>query len=257
MHAMEDIRNAAAIVANIATRIRQLDPEHMSHHYQRVPSSPIHHDTASPQARPSSSLLSQQQANPPYRMASAGRHTARRPKMAGRTGSDGVIDGVTDFIGRVAREVGADATALARFMSATEIQELAREFFAETTTTTTGGGKDGHRDGDGDRRAAEKPGYAADDLFWNLQYIGQGDLSESRWTRAKAGKVGWEFSDHLTRFILLSEKARLRAGGSRWQTRDLSFESKVNFYLFFLGPNIPSPAEAVMVLQRFQEGPNT
>ncbi|RYO87384.1 hypothetical protein DL764_008864 [Monosporascus ibericus] len=236
MHAMEDIRNAAAIVASIATCIRQLDPEHMSHHHQRIRSSPIHQDAAPPHALPSSSSSPKQQANSPYRVTSVGRYTARRPKMAGRTGSDGVIDDVTDFIGRVAREVGADATALARFMSATEIQELAREFFTETTTTTTttGGGKDGHRDGDGDRRAAEKPGYAADDLFWNLQYIGQGDLSESRWTRAKAGKVGWELSDHLTRFILLSEKARLRAGGSRWQTRDLSFESKVNFYLCVL-----------------------
>ncbi|RYP81744.1 hypothetical protein DL770_005801 [Monosporascus sp. CRB-9-2] len=235
MHAMEDIRNAAAIVASIATRIRQLDPEHMSHHHPRIPSSPIHQDTAPPQGPPSSSSSSKQQVNLPYRISSAGRYTARRPKMAGRTGSDGVIDDVTDFIGRVAREVGADATALARFMSAPEIQELAREFFAETTTTTiTGGGKDGHRAGDGDHRAAEKPGYAADDLFWNLQYIGQGDLSESRWTRAKAGKVGWERSDHLTRFILLAEKARLRAGGSRWQTRDLSFESKVNFYLCVL-----------------------
>ncbi|RYP14115.1 hypothetical protein DL767_010423 [Monosporascus sp. MG133] len=232
MHAMEDIRNAAAIVASIATRIRQLDPEHMSHHHQRIPSSPIHQDTAPPQAPPSSSSSSKQHANLPYRIASVSRYTARRPKMAGRAGSDGVIDDVTDFIGRVAREVGADATALAHFMSATEIQELAREFFAETmTTTTTGGGKDGHRGRDGNRCTAEKPGYAADDLFWNLQYIGQGDLSESRWTRAKAGKVGWELSDHLTRFILLSEKARLRAGGSRWQTRDLSFESKVNFYL--------------------------
>ncbi|RYP48675.1 hypothetical protein DL769_011181 [Monosporascus sp. CRB-8-3] len=232
---MEDIRNAAAIVASIATRIRQLEPEHVSHHHQRIPSSPIRQDTAAPQASPSSSSSSQQQANSSYRIASASRYTARRPKMAGRAGSDGVIDDVTDFIGRVAREVGADATALARFMSATEIQELAHEFLAETTTkTTTGGGKDGHRDGHGDRRPAEKPGYAADDLFWNLQYIGQGDLSESRWTRAKAGKVGWELSDHLTRFILLSEKARLRAGGSRWQTRDLSFESKVNFYLCVL-----------------------
>ncbi|RYP11191.1 hypothetical protein DL765_007844 [Monosporascus sp. GIB2] len=228
---MEDIRNAAAIVANIATRIRQLDPEHISHHHQLNPSSPIHQDTASPQAPPFPASSSQQQPKTPYRITSVG----RRPKVTGRTGSDGVIDEVTDFIGRVAREVGADATALARFMSATEIQELAREFFAETkTTTTTGGGKDGHRDGHVDRRAAEKPGYAADDLFWNLQYIGQGDLSESRWTRAKAGKIGWELSDHLTRFILLSEKARLRAGGSRWQTRDLSFESKVNFYLCVL-----------------------
>lgn len=202
---MEDVRKAWEIVESITTRISKLNielPIRNSFSSSRDTNTPPHTPTS-------------QKA--PSRISSLGRHSAKRPNAPPRTESGGVVDEVGQFIRSVAREIGADSTTLTVFMSSPEIQKLAQEFF------------------DDNCGRFEKPGYTADSLFWNLQYIEHGDEAEYRWSRSRPNKSGWEISDHLTRFILLSEKSRLRAKNSRWwQTRDMSFENKVNFYLCVL-----------------------
>lgn len=201
---MDGIRKAWEIVDSIATRIAKLNIE-----------LPVRNSFSSNQDTTPPLTPTSQKA--PSRISSLGRYSAKRPNAATRTGSDGVVDEVRSFIGSVAREINADPTTLTVFMSSKVIQNLAQEFFNDN------------------RGRCEKPGYTADSIFWNLQYIEHGDEAEYRWSRSKPNKSGWEISDHLTRFILLSEKSRLQTEGSRWwQTRDMPFEKKVNFYLCIL-----------------------
>ncbi len=207
---MEDIRNAWEIVTSIATRIAKLNANIPF----RPPSSAGRTSTSS--EAPSFSSMKSPLLKTPPRISSLGRNSKKPPKIISRTGSDGAVDEVRAFIRTVAREIGADPTTLTVFMSSTEIQQLAREFLSDN------------------KDRCEKPGYTADSIFWNLQYIEQGDEDERRWSRSKPSKDGWEISDHLTRFILLSDKSRLRVKDYRWHTRDMSFEHKVNFYLCIL-----------------------
>ncbi|KAK7757386.1 hypothetical protein SLS62_000398 [Diatrype stigma] len=207
---MEDIRNAWEIVDSIATRIAKLNTELLPLRSSSTSAKSVK-EAVSPPQTPTSQKT-------PSRIASLGRLSGpKRPSAAPRATSDGVVDEVGNFIHSVAREIGAETTTLTVFMSSPVIQKLAQEFF-----------NDNRRD------RCEKPGYTSDSLFWNLQYIEHGDEAEYRWSRGKPNKAGWEESDHLTRFILLTEKSRLRAKNSRWQTRDMSFENKVNFYLCVL-----------------------
>ena len=213
---MENMRNASDVVASIALRVKKLlfdeipRPRPLS---SLSHSSSRHSTNTTPPKSPSSPSIPKPL---PLRISSLGRSQQKRPKIAPRTGSDGIFDEVRTFIRNVAKEVGADATTMTLYMSSPDIQKLAQEFF--------GGSKD----------RSEKPSYMAETLFWNLQYIEGGDLPERPWIKSRPSKRGWQASDHLTRFILLAEKARLRDPNSRWQTRDMPFEDKVNFYLCVL-----------------------
>ena len=213
---MGSMRNASDIVARIALRVKKLL-------FDEIPrprplsalshSSSRHSTNTTPPKSPSSPSIPKPL---PLRISSLGRSQQKRPKIAPRTGSDGIFDEVRTFIHNVAKEVAADATTMTLFMSSPDIQKLAQDFF--------GSSKD----------RSEKPSYTAETLFWNLQYIEGGDLPERPWIKSRPSKRDWQTSDHLTRFILLAEKARLRDPNSRWQTRDMPFEDKVNFYLCVL-----------------------
>lgn len=224
---MDDMRSAFDIVQSIATRIKKLNfdvPARASSTSSRTSLNSARVGRKSSDGRPQTpSSLSHKISSSSSKISSLGRYAAR-PKLVSRkssasaSASDDVIDEMTNFIQGVAREIHADPTTLTVFMSSTEIQGLAQEFL-----------NDSYQD-----RSTEKFNYTADSLFWNLQYIENGDENEYQWSRSNPKKADWEASDHLTRFILLSDKSRLRAYDSRWQTRDMSFEDKVNFYLSVL-----------------------
>ena len=232
---MERMRNASDVVASVAVRVKRLlvddipRPRPLSSlsSLSSVSSSSRHSTSSNnPNSNnkintPPHSPIPPSPSTPkplPLRISSLGRSQHKRPKIAPRTSSDGVVDEVRMFIRNVAKEVSADPTDMTVFMSSPNIQKLAHEFFSDS------------------QDHSEKPYYTAETIFWNLQYIEGGDESEYPWVRRKPSKRGWQASDHLTRFILLSERSRLHphTPNPLWQTRDMPFEDKVNFYLCVL-----------------------
>ncbi|KAJ8123321.1 hypothetical protein ONZ43_g700 [Nemania bipapillata] len=86
-----------------------------------------------------------------------------------------------------------DKTALKEYISCPEMMDLGCEFAR-------------HYWGDPVR---EKAYWAAEDLFFDLQTVKQGDRDAGRWTEAKVYKKEWDLADHIVRFVLLAEQCRL------------------------------------------------
>ncbi|KAI0886670.1 uncharacterized protein GGS22DRAFT_186743 [Annulohypoxylon maeteangense] len=81
--------------------------------------------------------------------------------------------------------------------------------------------------------AAEKPYWAAEDLFFDLQAVKQGDAPASRWTQARSERrAEWDLADHLTRFVLMADSFRRRSiEREDWGVWAGDFVTNVRFYL--------------------------
>ncbi|KAI1505144.1 hypothetical protein F5X99DRAFT_369776 [Biscogniauxia marginata] len=117
----------------------------------------------------------------------------------------------------VAQQYRVDQTALKEFISSPEMMEMGSEFARHYGTY-----------------AGEKSFWVAEDLYFDLQSVKQGDTDASRWTRAKVYKEEWDLADHLVRFVLLAENCRLRANKDEWNKWEWNFAVKVGFYLSIL-----------------------
>ncbi|KAI1260315.1 hypothetical protein F5Y18DRAFT_406289 [Xylariaceae sp. FL1019] len=82
--------------------------------------------------------------------------------------------------------------------------------------------------------AGENAFWVAEDLFFDLQAVKQGDAEATRWAAPKAPKKTWDLADHLARFVVLSEQCRLNSGQEKWMAWEWSFATKVGFYLSVL-----------------------
>jgi hypothetical protein len=118
----------------------------------------------------------------------------------------------------VAQQFQVDQTALKEYISSVDMMDLGCEFAR-------------HYHGD---PAREKAYWAAEDLFFDLQAVKQGDADVGRWTGAKVYKKDWDLADHLVRFVLLAEQYRLCSGQEKWVSWEWSFAVKVGFYLSVL-----------------------
>ncbi|KAI0598404.1 hypothetical protein F4775DRAFT_183189 [Biscogniauxia sp. FL1348] len=117
----------------------------------------------------------------------------------------------------VAQQYRVDQTALKEFISSPDMMELGGEF-AKHYGTYKG----------------EKSYWVAEDLYFDLQAVKQGDTDAARWTSAKAYKKEWDLADHLVRFVLLAEHTRLCANRDEWNGWEWNFAVKVGFYLSIL-----------------------
>ncbi|KAF2967467.1 hypothetical protein GQX73_g6083 [Xylaria multiplex] len=119
---------------------------------------------------------------------------------------------------QVAHQFKIDQTALKEYISYPEMMDLGCEFVR-------------HYHQDSER---EKAYWAAEDLFFDLQAVKQGDIDAARWAEAKVYKKDWDLADHLIRFVLLAEQCRLCSGQEKWVAWQWSFACKIGFYLSVL-----------------------
>ncbi|KAI1174501.1 hypothetical protein F4777DRAFT_579934 [Nemania sp. FL0916] len=119
---------------------------------------------------------------------------------------------------RVAHKFKIDQTALKEYISCPDMMGLGSEFAR-------------HYHGDPVR---EKAYWAAEDLFFDLQAVKQGDVHARRWVDAKVYKKEWDLADHLIRFVLLAEQCRLCSGQEKWIAWQWNFAVSICFYLSVL-----------------------
>ncbi|KAJ3565835.1 hypothetical protein NPX13_g7352 [Xylaria arbuscula] len=118
----------------------------------------------------------------------------------------------------VAHQFKLDKTALKEFISCPTMMDLGCEFTR-------------HFHGD---PIKEKPDWVAEDLFFELQAVKQGDTPGARWAAAKVYKKEWDLADHLARFVLLAEQCRICSGQEKWMAWQWNFAGTVCFHLSVL-----------------------
>ncbi|KAI5863804.1 hypothetical protein GGS23DRAFT_565471 [Durotheca rogersii] len=125
---------------------------------------------------------------------------------------------ISQTIEDVAADQLVDPTALKEFISTPEILDLGSDFVHHYR-----------------RHVTEKMNLVAEDLFFDLQSVKQGDASASRWTRAKSStRAEWDLASHLARFVLGADDFRKRAEREDWNAWDRGFTANVCFYLSIL-----------------------
>ncbi|KAI0202138.1 hypothetical protein F4808DRAFT_421998 [Astrocystis sublimbata] len=109
-----------------------------------------------------------------------------------------------------------DQTALKEYISAPEMMDLGSEFVRHYYKNLE----------------KDKPYWVAEDLFFNLQTVKQGDKDPELWAGARVYKRDWDLSDHIIRFVLLSDQFRTCSGQPKWAGWDWEdFGMMVGFYL--------------------------
>ncbi|KAI0015763.1 hypothetical protein F4780DRAFT_783839 [Xylariomycetidae sp. FL0641] len=214
---MEDLRDAEQTVASFATLIERLHPDKNEATTKRQ-------DSSSSRLSASSSRGSK---------GSRGPLTPRwRPKTPLKSKKESWDESVEGMLwnelekpqSEVAARFQVDATALKEYISSPEMMELGAEFARAY-----------HRAGAG-ATAKAYTYWVAEDLFFELQAVKQGDQEPARWTRARSSRRhhGWDLADHLVRFVLMAEQTRLSSPQDKWQQWEWSFAGKVAFYISLL-----------------------
>ncbi|KAI1421593.1 hypothetical protein F5Y12DRAFT_767109 [Xylaria sp. FL1777] len=204
---MEDLRDAEKTVAEFATLIDDLRPaDNASHHGGDVPD-----------------LLTQRHDSTGSQKSGKGSIGSRwRPKTLKKDWdetTEGVLwNELEQSQNQVAQQFKLDQTALKEYISSPDMMDLGCEFAR-------------HYYGDPVR---EKAYWAAEDLFFDLQAVKQGDVDAGRWAEARVYKKDWDLADHLMRFVLLAEQCRLCSGQEKWIAWQWNFAGKVCFYLSVL-----------------------
>ncbi|KAI1332301.1 hypothetical protein F5Y16DRAFT_174331 [Xylariaceae sp. FL0255] len=149
----------------------------------------------------------------------------------------------------VARKYGVDQTLLKEYISTKEMMDIGAEFAQKY-----------HHHCHLSSQIQQKAYWVAEDLFFDLQAVKQGDADPARWTRfplstsssssdsfstnkTSSGRnrrqKDWDLADHLVRFVLLAEQCRLRyhPPGTAAPGLALDFDTfaiKVAFFLSIL-----------------------
>ncbi|KAK6953686.1 hypothetical protein Daesc_005991 [Daldinia eschscholtzii] len=209
---MDDMRDAKNTVALFADYINRLRPEN-----------PRPHSTAELLGL-SPSVVSRQGSTSSADGSRKG-SSKRLHRTVGKEWAESPQGALWNHISKTLQGVAAELpdvnpTAIQEFISAPEILELGAEFVRY------------YREGS---NATEKPYWVAEDLFFDLQSVKQGDVVADRWTRARAEKrAGWDLADHLTRFVLLADSFRSQANRQDWNKWSEGFVRQVSFYLCIL-----------------------
>ncbi|KAI1411990.1 hypothetical protein F5Y13DRAFT_164057 [Hypoxylon sp. FL1857] len=211
---MEDLRNAKDTVATFADYIERLRPDE-----PRSKSAELLRSISSPTVKrhgSNNSSDSSSRKNSPKWIINrrVGKDWADSP-------SGTLWQQISHTLEEVAAEFqGVNATALNEFISAGEILDLGADFVRYYRR---------------ERLAGEKPNWAAEDLFFDLQSVKQGDARASRWTKARAEKrADWDLADHIARFVLLADAFRMAAERDDWNAWSGDFATNINFYLCVL-----------------------
>ncbi|KAI8962108.1 hypothetical protein F5Y11DRAFT_323848 [Daldinia sp. FL1419] len=209
---MDDLRDAKNSVALFADYISRLEPDNSRPH-----SSGDFSSFSPPTVTRQGSTTSTDGS----RKGSSRRHYRAVGKEWAESPQGTVWTHISNTLREVAAEFpGVNPTAIQEFISTRDILEMGAEFVRYYRQA-------GH--------AMEKPYWVAEDLFFDLQSVKQGDTVPERWTRARSErKREWDLADHLVRFVLLADIVRIRANRQDWNTWSNGFVRKVSFYLCIL-----------------------
>ncbi|KAI1100758.1 hypothetical protein F4804DRAFT_34195 [Jackrogersella minutella] len=212
---MEDMRNAHDSVRIIADFIDRLRPERQT----RPRSAEILRSLSSPTVKRHGSNNSSSDGS--TRKSSSLKWNRSVGKEWAESPSGALWREISSTLEEVAAQFqGVSGTALNEFCSSREILDLGADFVRW------------HREG---RIASEKPYWAAEDLFFDLQTVKQGDVSASRWTKARPEKrAEWDLADHLVRFVLLADAFRRKTEREDWSAWAVDFVTNIRFYLSVL-----------------------
>ncbi|KAI1182125.1 hypothetical protein F5B17DRAFT_444502 [Nemania serpens] len=203
---MEDLRDAERSVSEFARLIDNLRPDENTRHiWERPDLLSNRHNSHDSQKSTKTSM--------------SARWRSKNPKKEWDETVEGILWNELDQSQtRVAHKFRVDQTALKEYISSPDMMELGCEFAR-------------HYYGDPVR---EKAYWAAEDLFFDLQAVKQGDIDAGRWAAAKVYKKDWDIADHIIRFVLLAEQCRLCSGQVRWISWQWNFTVNVCFYLSIL-----------------------
>ncbi|CAJ2509049.1 Uu.00g140750.m01.CDS01 [Anthostomella pinea] len=217
---MEDLRDAKETVAKFAALIDRLRPDFAPPPPEGVADATSHtskRQTARRQDSTGSQKSTRSTVSARWMPSSTSLSKKKRTSDWAET-TEGILWHELEKPQReVAMQFQVDQTALKEFISSREMMELGNEFARHY--------------GDYVR---EKPYWAAEDLFFELQAVKQGDAQQAKWTKSKAYKKEWDLADHLVRFVLLAEKARLYSDQEKWRLWEWTFAIKVGFFLSIL-----------------------
>ncbi|KAI1082462.1 hypothetical protein F5B20DRAFT_531377 [Whalleya microplaca] len=199
---MEDLRHAERTVAMFATYIDLIRPENR----------PLSSDHAT-----KGSTMTKRQASDGSSSSQKGSKRKGVGKGWGGSAEGQLWNSISNTLADVAQKQGVSQTALKVFISQEVILDLGAEFVRH------------YRD-----YATEKSDWVAEDLFFDLQSVKEGDVRPSRWIGPRVHKREWDLADHLARFVLAAENFRLQANREDWNTWGADFASKVGLYLSIL-----------------------
>ncbi|KAI1773069.1 hypothetical protein F4818DRAFT_423145 [Hypoxylon cercidicola] len=212
-NSMDDMRNAKATIATLAEHISRLRSDEQSSRNDELhllpwsPSVKRHGSNNSDGSRKSSSKWGRGGSG------GVGRVWSESPSGA-------IWHAIDNTLEEVAKEQGVNATALKEFISSSEILELGASFVTRYRRR---------------RCVLEAPSRAAEDLFWELQTVKQGDWPAAKFTRTRAEMPDWSLPDYLARFVLLADAFRRRADRADWnKLGGDNFVDNTCFYLRIL-----------------------
>ncbi|OTA55832.1 hypothetical protein K449DRAFT_168764 [Hypoxylon sp. EC38] len=210
---MEDLRHAKDTVAIFTNSIERLRPDEAL-----LKSAELFYSTPSPTVQRhgsnNSSDGSTRKSSSKWINRGVGKEWAESPSGA-------LWHQISNTLEEVAAHFqGVNSAALNEFISSREILDLGADFVHCYRQH---------------RSASEKPHWVAEDLFFDLQAVKQGDVHAARWTHARAEKrTDWDLADHIARFALLADAFRTRAEREDWSAWSVDFATSVNFYLCVL-----------------------
>ncbi|KAI0382488.1 hypothetical protein F5Y04DRAFT_46904 [Hypomontagnella monticulosa] len=215
---MEDMRDAKDTVAIFTDYIGRLRPEETRPHSADLLS--FNFSSATTVKRQGSTNSAGSGSSSTTR-----RTSAKWNRSVGKEWSESPSGTIWHQISSTIEDVAAEfpevnATAIKEFISAREVLELGADFVQQ------------YRRG---RFANDKTHWSAEDLFFDLEGVKQGDLRASRWTQARPEKrAEWDLADHITRFVLAADDFRKRADRDDWNTWGGDFAREISFYLCIL-----------------------
>ncbi|KAI0179752.1 hypothetical protein GGR52DRAFT_568518 [Hypoxylon sp. FL1284] len=211
---MDDMRDAKATIGLLAEHINRLrsdEQQSRTPEPQLLPWSPSvkrHGSNRSDGSRKSSSTK-----RPGGGSSGVGREWSESPSGA-------IWHAIDKTLEEVAAEQGVNATALKEFIGSREILELGASFVTRYRRR---------------RCVLEAPARAAEDLFWELQTVKQGDRPAARFARSKAEMPDWSLPDYLARFVLLADAFRRKEDRADWnKLGGDDFVDNTCFYLCIL-----------------------
>ncbi|KAI2469070.1 hypothetical protein F4781DRAFT_395690 [Annulohypoxylon bovei var. microspora] len=210
---MEDLRNAKDTVVIIADHIDQLRPKLDS----RPKSAELLRTISSPTVKRHGSNNSSSDGSARKGSSKWGRSVGKE-WVGSKSGS--IWTELNSELEEVATQFpGLKVAAFNEFISSHEILQLGDEFVRRCCREK--------------RIAAEKPYWAAEDLFFDLQAVKQGDAPASRWTQARPERrAEWDLADHLARFVLMADGFRRKSTEREdWSVWAGDFVTNVRFYL--------------------------
>ncbi|KAI1758881.1 hypothetical protein GGR53DRAFT_515614 [Hypoxylon sp. FL1150] len=217
-NSMEDMRHAKETIATLAEHISRLRADEQASRSVEASQSPSW--SPSVKRHGSNNSDGSRKSSSKWGRGGHGSNSGGVGREWSESKSGAIWRAIDNTLEEVAAEQGVNATALKEFIGSREILELGAAFVTKYRRK---------------RCVLEPPGRAAEDLFWELQTIKQGDMPASKFTRPRAETPDWSLPDYLTRFVLQADAFRRKEDRKDWnKLGGDDFVKNTCFYLCIL-----------------------